>query len=102
MIDKKGIREIIISAFTQLKEEGGDPPTFEINDDTILMGWKKGLDSLELVNLIVDVEERTEERFGIAIILADERATLQKNSPFKTIGTLTDYIFLLLEESEEK
>ena len=55
------------------------------------------LDSLELVNLIVITEQNVEDEFGVAIVLADERAISQKNSPFKTVETLTNYISILLD-----
>ena len=66
--------------------------------DTILSGQSGKLDSLGLVNLIVATEQKIEEEYGITITLANERAISQNNGPFKTIGTLADYIALLLKE----
>jgi hypothetical protein len=37
------------------------------------------------------VEQAIQDQYGIAVTLADEKALSQKNSPFKTIGTLADY-----------
>jgi len=67
--------------------------------DTVLFGRSGVLDSLGLVNLIVAAEEKIEEEFGITITIADERAMSRKNSPFRTIGTLVDYVSSLLEEN---
>ena len=66
--------------------------------DTILSGNSGTLDSIGLVNLIVATEQKIEEEFDLTIVLADERAMSQENSPFKTIGTLANYISSLLEE----
>lgn len=65
---------------------------------TPLFGKKGQLDSLGLVNLIVVVEQNIEDEFDVNISLADERALSQKRSPFRTIGSLADYIGIILEE----
>ena len=69
--------------------------------ETYLYGRKSNLDSLGLVNLIVAVEEKISDEFQALLTLADERAMSQKRSPFKTIGTLAEYISTLLEEHED-
>lgn len=70
--------------------------------DTALFGPSGVLDSLGFVNLIVAVEQKIEEEFGVAITLADERAMSRRNNPFQTIRTLSDYITSLLEEKTQK
>ena len=67
--------------------------------DTGLFGQSGELDSLGLVTFIVATEEQLEEEFGSALTLADDKAMSQKNSPFKTIKALADYISLLLEKN---
>jgi hypothetical protein len=52
---------------------------------------------MNLVHLIVAVEERVENEFGVAVTLADERALSMRNSPFATIGSLSAYVSSLLE-----
>lgn len=66
--------------------------------NTRLFGRGGLLDSLGLVRLIVAIEGALEEELGVSVVLADERAMSQKNSPFRTIESLTNYIVLLLEE----
>jgi acyl carrier protein len=66
-----------------------------------LIGRQAVLDSLGLVTLVVDLEQRLEEEYGIALVLVDEHAMSQKTSPFRTIESLTDYICLLIEEHKE-
>ena len=65
--------------------------------NTVLTGPSAKLDSLGLVNFIVATEQEVEEEFGISISLADERAMSSTNSPLRTIGTLVDYISMLLD-----
>ena len=66
--------------------------------DITLFGKNGTLDSLGLVNLILAAEQRIEQDLGIPISLADEGAMSQEKSPFKTVGTLVNYISLLLKE----
>ena len=48
--------------------------------------------------MVVAVEQNIEDEFDVTIRLADERAMSLETSPFKTVGTLTDYIEMILEE----
>jgi acyl carrier protein len=74
--------------------------TGEVNiaADTRLIGREAVLDSMGLVNLIVEVEQRLEEELDVTIVLADERAMSQKNSPFRSVQSLTDYICQIAQE----
>ena len=38
------------------------------------------------------VERQVEDDFGVAVSLTDEKAMSQRNSPFRSVGALTDYI----------
>ena len=67
--------------------------------ETTLFGKHGGLDSLGLVNLVVAVEQKIEEEFGVPVSLADERAMSQEKSPFRTVDALVKYILLLLSEN---
>ena len=69
-------------------------------EDTVLMGSGGKLDSLGLVNLIYFVEDEIDEDFKTNITIVDEKLFAQEKSPLKTVGTLVEYIGLLLEESE--
>lgn len=65
---------------------------------TRLFGAGSDLDSLGLVNFIVSVEGNINNKFNTTISIADDRAMSQKNSPFRNIDTLSDYIMTLLNE----
>lgn len=71
-----------------------------IGPDTRLVGSSAVLDSLGLVTLMVDVEQRVDETMGRSITLASERAMSQKHSPFRTVGALADFIGELLAEQD--
>lgn len=50
------------------------------------------MDSLGLVTLLVSIEQKIEDEMGINITIADEKAMSLKNSPFRTIGTLKQFL----------
>ena len=85
-LDKKIIR--FLEEF--LKEELEE--TIELTLDSKLFGGGGPLDSMSLVNLLVDLEDLIEEDFGISITLADEKAMSRRTSPFSRVKYLVEYI----------
>ena len=55
------------------------------------------LDSLGLVRFISELEERIDNELHKDIIIADEKAMSRRPSPFISVGTLSDYIYELLQ-----
>ena len=66
--------------------------------EVALIGTDAKLDSLGLVNLIVLVEEKVQQQFGVGITLVDERAMSQSRSPFRTLGSLAEFVEEQLHE----
>ena len=93
-INKKDIITVIINEASSIIDLEND----KINFDTTIYGNDSRLDSLGLINLIVAVEQNIEDEFDVSITIADERAMSQKHSPFRTIGSLAEYIEMLLKE----
>ncbi|MCS6841401.1 MAG: hypothetical protein NZ699_04740 [Roseiflexus sp.] len=97
-IDRGVVVALIIDSLRDLYEQNGVTTDSEPDEGTYLIGRRALLDSLGLVTLIVDLEQKIEEAFGVALTLANERAMSQKNSPFLTVGSLADYICALIDE----
>jgi len=91
------IRDLIIRSLIET-----DPETFDnsLNDDTPIFGTKGNLDSLGLVSFLVNLEQYIEDKYGIPITIADEKAMSLKNSPFRTINTLSEYLNGIINENE--
>ena len=47
---------------------------------------------------MLDVEQQINDQLNTSIAIADERAMSQSRSPFRTAGTLADYLVTLLQE----
>ena len=98
-MDKRA--RIIQIIYDTIEEEINSLPSrkepLENSEDTVLFGSSGGLDSLDLVNLIIGVEEEIGDAFDSEIALADESAMSEENSPYRTVKTLAEYILKLLE-----
>ena len=97
MVTKEEIIEIIFNSIDEINEQ--NETHLVKNEKTKLFGRDSDLDSLGLVNLIVSVEEKINERLNVSISIVDEKAMSQKNSPFKSVETLTDYLIQLLNQA---
>jgi hypothetical protein len=64
--------------------------------ETSIVGGESSLDSLSLVTLIVDLETKIERHFNRKILLADEKAMSVRNSPFRDMNSLVDFISIRL------
>lgn len=62
------------------------------NENTELIGHTSELDSLGLVVLLSGIEQYLLDTYNISITIADERAMSQRNSPFKSVKSLAEYI----------
>lgn len=71
-----------------------------LGEASVIWGEASAMDSMELVSLIVAIEEGIENAYGFPIALADAKAFSLKNSPFSTLGRLTDYTASLVMEVE--
>jgi acyl carrier protein len=70
----------------------------EVTSESRLFGSNSPVDSIALVSMLVEVEQSVNEQCNTEIVIADDRAMSQKRSPFRTIGSLADYIHALLSE----
>jgi D-alanine--poly(phosphoribitol) ligase subunit 2 len=98
MTKKDRILQCVFSALDELNEGLPREKRLAKAPEVVLFGEQGHLDSLGLATLVVLSEQKVEEEFGHPVTVADERAMSQHRSPFRTIGTMADYITLLVEE----
>jgi acyl carrier protein len=98
MADVARIRSLVLQSVTALNEQRSAATRFPATDDTLLYGIGGVLDSLELVNLVIDLEQRLDEQMGAAVTLADERAVSQEHSPFRSVSALVDFVAARMNE----
>lgn len=97
-MERVDIKGLVLQSLKEVLAEDGTKAADAVDDSAHLIGSSSLLDSLGLVRLIVDVEQRLQAEYGLSLTLADERAMSQKHSPFRTVLALTDYVWGLAEE----
>jgi acyl carrier protein len=100
MIDRATSVQVVIASLREVLDQAGDPIPAQLDEETVLVGNNAVLDSLGVVSLIVEVEQRLEIDYNISVTLANDKAMSQRNSPFRTVGVLTDYLCTLLKEQQ--
>jgi acyl carrier protein len=100
-VDYDEIAGLVISSLQNVLLEKETASIDPVDGFTTLIGHESILDSLGLVALLVDLEQRLEEEYSLSLTLADDRAMSQRNSPFRTVQSLTNYVCLLIEEAQQ-
>lgn len=59
---------------------------------TVLVGENGALDSLALINLLVDLEESLQAQLGVSCFLLDESLLVDPDGPFRDVGALAQWI----------
>lgn len=91
MIDRTVALSIVLSALRDAVEQNGGDAS-QVNDETVIVGPGAVIDSIGVVSLIVDIEQRLEMDHEVSVTLANDRAMSQRNSPFRTASVLADHI----------
>jgi acyl carrier protein len=99
MIARKDAYEIVLASLAEVFAQGGTTPPGTVGETTVLVGTDAVLDSLGVVQLIVEVEQRVEAQHGVSVTLANDKAMSARNSPFRTVGVLADHVVVTAQEA---
>lgn len=97
-MDKKQINEIVIATIKNYCE--ANDIQVELTKDTPLIGSYRIFDSMGLVNTIVDIETAFLDE-DVEICLTSEAAMSSRISPFRSVGSLCNFIARQLGIEEE-
>lgn len=89
-------REVVDIICQIVREVRGAPD--QVDENTCMFGAKGFLDSLRLVSVVLDTEQQINDRYSLAISLADNPAVSRERSPFRSVATLADYILAVAAE----
>ena len=95
----KDIESVILSCASTVMADLPENERKQLDGGSDLYGGSSPFDSMNLVSLIVDLEEKLRAKFGKPLTLTDERALSQPVNPFSKVQTLTQYVHTLLNES---
>lgn len=85
------LTRLIADAARELAVEQGIEVAGNLDADARLFGENGLLDSMALVSLVVSIEQLIEQKYGVPVPLADDKALSQRSSPYRTIGSLAAY-----------
>src|SRR5215468_8886935 len=88
---------VVYEAIDELNEQFAEENWLEKAPETPLIGHAGRLDSAGFVNLIVLVEEKCQDEFGVSISLTDDFGTEDDNI-LKTVGSFIDYLCRVVEK----
>ena len=91
-MNRDDVINLIVSTVTGYLESCGHSVATAIEPTTKLYGTGGALDSLGLVAVLVELEQRLADEMGTSVPLMDDRAMSQSRSPFRTPDALADYI----------
>ncbi|MFY4756023.1 hypothetical protein ACOTV8_08400 [Campylobacter jejuni] len=98
---KNKVKQLIIKTLQSSAEDYEIEELKKADENTKLYnGFGGCLDSLALVSLVADLEDLLNEKFNKEIILADEKMMSAKNSPFRDVESLTNYVVVKIQEQE--
>ena len=89
--DFKNCLNIVISVVADYAKEI-NATIDKIDENTRLIGSSSVFDSSDLVQVIVEIEEKINQEYNTDITLTDEKAMSRTTSPFVNIGTLVKFI----------
>jgi acyl carrier protein len=99
MIERQKALEVVLGCLRDAVEQtGGDAAA--VVEDTPIIGPGAVIDSIGVVSLIVDIEQRLEMDHQVSVTLANDRAMSQKNSPFRTAGVLADHVLATVRQDQ--
>jgi acyl carrier protein len=93
MQNKERVKKVVLDAVEDIDRSLLKNKTVEKTEDITLSGE---LNSLEMVDFIIALEELIKKEFGKKISLVDEEVDSAASNPFQTIGTLVNHICLQL------
>jgi D-alanine--poly(phosphoribitol) ligase subunit 2 len=92
------ILALVYSAIDEVDPMTADGAALAKSPDARLLGSDSGVDSLTFVNLVVALEEQIQTKLGKSVVLVDEDNMAADEHPFRTIGTLAEYVERVLNK----
>ena len=91
--------DIISGEIAELNKQLDYETLENVTEHTEIYGGNDSIDSLSLVMLVTAVETKVNADFDAQVLLASEKAMSMRNSPYRSVGALIDFIQQELEAS---
>jgi len=90
-VDKARIAELVFAAVDEVNQQLPRAKRLEKSEATLLTGEGASLDSLGLVNLLFNTEQKIESALGVSVTLAEDGAAAPGDA-FRTLASFTDFV----------
>jgi acyl carrier protein len=97
VIQRDDVIQIVGAALAEINEVRAPKDRVATGLESALFGHN--LDSLAAVTLVVGVDERVQDRYGVSINPVEALAIEPAESPLRTVGTLVDYTMARIREA---
>jgi acyl carrier protein len=98
---REDILRLVYAAIDEVNAQTVNGEPLEKGLETSLLGGDEGMDSLTFVNLIVALEEQIQNTLGKSVVLVNEDSMSLQEQPFRTIGTLANYVQTLVDSQPD-
>jgi D-alanine--poly(phosphoribitol) ligase subunit 2 len=95
---REEILRLVYLAIDDVEARSVDGVPVEKTPDAPLLGASKGIDSLTFVNLVVAIEEQIHKAMGKSVVLIEEDNIALQEHPFRTVGTLANYVERVIDK----
>lgn len=97
---REDILRLVYVAIDDVEARSVNGLSVEKTPDAPLLGTNNGVDSLTFVNLVVAIEEQIHKAMGKSVVLVEEDNIAMQEHPFRTVGTLADYIKRVIDKQQ--
>lgn len=99
---RRGVEAAVLDAVRELNRMA--PPDEKIGESlsTPLLEGSGRMDSLTVVNLIVETETAVEDRLGVRVSLGDAPTSDREGNPYATLGSFVQYVCELVDQRGDR
>ena len=88
------IREIILESLEEVNKELKSIEFFDIKNETLIFD---NMDSMAVLELIIEIENKIQLQYGKFIQIADDTIMDEMETPFKTLSSLIEFVEIKLK-----
>ena len=93
--------EALKDGLDSTSDEARKTAIINANESTRLFGGDGLLDSMGVVILLSDLEDKLDDEYGVMLSLASDSTMSKTRSPFRNVKSLAKYIIAAVEEEQK-
>ena len=90
--NKNSIIEIIFTSIKEVNENQPSNNKLKLKKDELLVSDKSKIDSLGLITLLVNIEDKINKTYNVRLNLLEENYISDEKTPFQTIDNLAEWL----------